>query len=267
MKKKGAKIYQLLRSALVIGSFLVLPCFSNGCSSNIKAVPITTSEEFFGQPEPLSPPPPYIINAGDQMNITIYRRSDLSPIINLNVLVAPDGRIAFPLVGELQVEGLTVTDLRGRLAAYLSEYIVSPIVSVSLIQVTPSKVYILGEVTQPGVYTITRTTTSVEAIAMSGGFTPDAKRSLVLLFRGGGKPGNKSNSTSTQLTSLNIKNLLERADVRQNVLLQNNDILYVPSNTIAKSNRMFQTIGNALNPFSATLGLIGTAIIVGGGGK
>lgn len=260
MKKKSNRRSQLLRSALLAGSVFVVASVLSGCSSNITAVPVSSVEEF-AQPDVLSPPPPYLINAGDQMDITVYRRSDLSPIINLGVLVAPDGKIAFPLIGEMQAEGLTVTDIRGKVAAYLSEFIVHPVVSVSLTQVTPSRVYVMGEVSRPGVYTITRTTTSIEAIAMSGGFTRDAERSLVLLFRGG-TPGSASDSNETQFTALNIKNLLERADIRQNVTLQNHDILYVPSNTLAKSNRLFQTVGNALNPLSPIIGLVSTAVIV-----
>jgi|GEM_PF-990584 len=258
---------------VAVYSFLVVPLWGAGCSRSLQAVPpealrsqaadASNAPKSTADSPVLEVPPTqtYLINPGDQLHISVRRRSDLGVLIDETLLVPPDGKLPFPLIGELSASGQTVAEVRDKLTTFLSEFIVSPVVTVALTKVTKSKVYVLGEVKNPGIYTIETNTSALEALAMAGGLTPSARRSFVLLLRGDGSP---TGGDRADLVKLDLKRLIETADVKQNVLLQRNDVLYVPPNFGAKTDRLFQHVGSVLTPLAPIIGLVGTAIIVSG---
>ncbi len=166
----------------------------------------------------------YILTHGDELNIYVYGQSDLSSrrdSTDTAFLVRPDGTLSFPLVGEIEVEGKTVRQFTDELTARLSEYLRHPQVTVNLVKLGGTRVFVLGEVKKPGMYTLSRSHRLLDAVGAAGGFTQYAAKKNVFLIREG---------REDRVEKLNFNNFLRKGDQSQNVELREGDCLYFTSN-------------------------------------
>ncbi len=147
--------------------------------------------------------------------------------LSRDVKVRPDGRLSFPLVGEIKAEGMTLAQLNALLTERLKPYLRNPDVSLALKQFGGTKTIVLGEIGAPGVYAPTGEGRVLEVIALAGGFTKNANRRSVMLMRGG--------LAAPEVVKLNLDRLLEQGKFEDNMALQPNDILYVPKTAIAST--------------------------------
>jgi polysaccharide biosynthesis/export protein len=206
-----------------------------------KAAPKTgkqpqVSAEPVAQPAPAAARPrtEYTVGIDDVLNITVWQNPDL----DRDVIVRPDGMISFPLIGEVQAAGLTITALDKQITQMLTEYVKMPEVSISIKKLGGRKVIVLGEVKTPGVHSVAGANTVLEAIAAAGGFMDTAVASSVILIRGGFE--------HPQAQRLNLTKAL-RGDPRLNVTLQTEDIVFVPKKFISNVNFFLNQI---LEPLS-----------------
>lgn len=158
----------------------------------------------------------YILGPGDKIEIAVYRHDELTKTF----LISPSGKIIYPLLGEMQIAGLTILGLKEKITDGLLKYIIDPKVGVNLISVQSYTLTVLGEVTKPGYYNFNPPLTILEAISMAGGFTEKADRNKVMLIR--------SDSDKPQLKTINFKKVLKEADFTRNILVQKGDIICVP---------------------------------------
>jgi len=166
----------------------------------------------------------YRLEDEDQMQIAVWQNADLTT----DVIIRPDGRISFPLIGELQASGRTVDDIRNDITERLKEYIRYPQVFVALKKFGGKKAIILGEVSQQGVFEISKSSTVLELLGKAGGFTPNAVASSVILIRGG--------LLTPSVRRLNLTKALDQGDIRDNVLVESQDVIFVPKKFIANLN-------------------------------
>ena len=166
----------------------------------------------------------YVFSEEDVLFISVWQNPDL----NQEVIVRPDGRISFPLVGDIPAVGLTPAQLNKEITERLKEYIKHPEVSISIKKFGGQKIIVLGEVAGPGVYQGVGKRTVLEAIAMAGGFTPHAVISSVVVIKGG--------FSNPKGIRLNLNRALLKADMSQNIYLEPQDIIYVPKKFIANIN-------------------------------
>jgi polysaccharide export outer membrane protein len=178
----------------------------------------------------------FILGPGDEIEITVYRHDDLKKTIQ----ISPSGMITYPLVGDIQVAGLSIFQLRDKIRDGLSKYIINPQVSIAVTAVQSQKVIVLGEVNSPGLFSLEGPMTVLEAMSQAGGFTVDAKQKSVLLIRGG--------LENPKLVKLNLKDALKKGDLTQNIYLQNGDIIYVPATFIANVSRFFDHLSKIISP-------------------
>jgi polysaccharide export outer membrane protein len=123
--------------------------------------------------------PDYRIDTGDRVSITVYQESDLS--VN-GVRVKANGTIAYPLLGDLYVAGLTSQELQDLVTSKLRDgYLKKPSIDVSIDSYR--LYYIKGEVTRPGGYTFVDGLTVAKAVALAGGYTVRASESSITLVR------------------------------------------------------------------------------------
>ncbi len=165
----------------------------------------------------------YLVSSGDVIEVFVWQQPDLTR----EVLVRPDGKLSFPLVGDIPASGLNLTELDRTITTRLKTYIRFPDVSLAIKRFGGTKTIVLGEVGAPGVYIPTGQGGVLQVIAMAGGFTRDASTSSVMLIRGG--------LATPEVAKLNLKNALERGRLEENVILQANDIIYVPKGDIAST--------------------------------
>ncbi|PWT93379.1 MAG: sugar transporter, partial [Acidobacteria bacterium] len=168
----------------------------------------------------------YRIQIGDELEIKSY----YNPELNDKVLVRPDGRISLQLIKEIQAEGRTPEDLSNALTQQYGTQFRQPEMTVILTGFGGQRAYISGEVTKPSIITLTTQTTVLQAIAVAEGFKETAREDEVLLIR-------RSPDRTPQYLTLNLKDALKGKDLKQDMLLQPYDIVYVPPSRITNVNR------------------------------
>lgn len=195
----------------------------------------------------------FTFGPGDSLAIRVWRHDDLS----MDVIVAPDGAISYPLVGRLQIAGMTYDQVVRTLQTAIAQYYVDAQVSVNVVGVASQKVLVLGEVGNPGVLQLTQQMSILEALVRTGGINPDARTSNVLLIRGG--------MDEPQLYTVNVDAIFGQGDFSQMVYLQREDIVVVPPKTITNVERFFRHVQAIIAP-----GVSGSAIyrnVVSGGAQ
>ena len=122
----------------------------------------------------------YRMGIGDIIKITTWKEPDLT--ID-SVMVRSDGKITFPLVNDIQAEGLTTVDLKTVLEEKLGAFVEAPNVTITLTNPISRKFYILGEILKTGEYPLIKKLTVMQAFALAGGFTEWASKNKIILYR------------------------------------------------------------------------------------
>jgi polysaccharide export outer membrane protein len=174
------------------------------------------------------------VTVWDHPELTIpageFRAADLSG----NPVLA-DGSMFYPHVGVVEVAGKTVPEVRSLLAERLRKYVQNPQLDVRVVAFRGKRFQVTGEVVQPSTLPITDVPTRVQdAIAQAKGLTKDAWTRGVTLTRGG------------KVSRLDLQALYDEGDVSQNWLLQDGDVLHVPSR---EENKVF-VLGEVKAPSS-----------------
>jgi polysaccharide biosynthesis/export protein len=188
----------------------------------------------------------YVIGPEDVLEIKVWGHDDLSR----QVTVAADGTFSFPLIGRLRAAGLTVKQLEQELAALLDkDYIVNPQVTITVTAFKSKKVFVLGEVHRPGSYYLSKDDTVLEVLSKAGGVTDQAGREVVIVRpaagAGASQPARLDNPNS-DLIRVDVQALMA-GDVSKNVVVQNNDTIYVPKSSV------FSVFGEVRKPGSYPL--------------
>ena len=166
----------------------------------------------------------YIMCPGDQLDIIVVGHEDISTVVSTTggkYIVRPDGKMSFPLIGEVDITGLTVNQFTKAWEQKLSEYLVNPQVTVNIAQLGTTRVYVLGEVNKPGLYELNKSHKVLDAIGAANGFTKDAAKKKVFLVHKDqqGKP-----------IKVNLNDILKKGDISQNFTLAEGDLLYLTGN-------------------------------------
>jgi polysaccharide biosynthesis/export protein len=121
------------------------------------------------------------IAPGDLLSVRVWNHDNLA----VRERVRDDGRISLPFLNDVQADGQTTEELALRVRVKLSEFLVDPVVTVSLEERRPLKVSVVGEVARPGVYEFERGVGVLQALAAAGGLSPYAGRSDIYVIRPG----------------------------------------------------------------------------------
>ncbi len=114
----------------------------------------------------------YTLNTGDHVQVTVFEEPDLS----ISAVLDDTGAISYPLLGELQVRGLTARQLESTITEGLrGRFLINPRVNVSIKEYRPF--FVRGEVASPGSFPFKPGLTVEKAVSMAGGFTSRASKS------------------------------------------------------------------------------------------
>ena len=158
----------------------------------------------------------YDIGPGDILEISVWKDESLTR----QIVVPPDSVISFPLIEDIDVNGLTVADLRKIITEKLSEYIPDATVAVLFYQVNSMKAYVIGKVNKPGEFPISLETNVMQVLSMAGGLNPFASASNILILR--------QKDTKTEKIQFNYNQVESGKNLEQNILLQRGDVVVVP---------------------------------------
>ena len=159
----------------------------------------------------------YRIGPSDVLAINVWKDTELTRVVT----VRPDGKISLPLVGELEVTGLTAASVQRLITQRLVEYISTPQVTVIVQEVKSQTYIVVGKVTKPGSYELGKPTTVLEAIAIAGGFLDFAKPKKVKIMR-------RMPSGQSETFYFDYNKVIKGKNLEQNIVLQNGDTIVVP---------------------------------------
>ncbi len=158
----------------------------------------------------------YIIGPSDVLKITVWD----TPSLDLQVPVRPDGKISYPLIGDILVDGLTSDQIREILTQKLSGFIHEPRVSVLVLAINSFSVYIHGAIGQPGEFKLDKKTNILQLICRTGGVAGDADLRRAYLLR------------QNKRLDVDFYKLLENGDLSQNIELMPRDLIFIPHKKI-----------------------------------
>ena len=159
----------------------------------------------------------YKIGRGDILEIVTWKEPDFS---KEEVLVRIDGKISFPLLGDVQAAGQTPLQVKKDIEEGLKNYVGNPIVTVTVKNPGSQKFYILGEVAKTGEYQLFKGLTVLQAFALAGGFTQWASKKEIILVR--------NEDGKEKIYRVNYKHIVEGKDFSKNIQLKADDIIIVP---------------------------------------
>src|SRR6266508_4597013 len=191
----------------------------------------------------------YRLGPADEIAIRVTGQPDYTLE---RVKVSPTGSVYHPLLGDVEVAGMTVPRLSKRLTQDLSEYLINPKVSVALLEANSAKIGVLGDVIHPGILIMNKPMTVLEALTASGGVADTGDKSGVIVLR-------QLRDGRAQTLKVNVKRILQgKAGPEENVPLQSGDTVIVNGNTKKKMAYILSLAG-----FGSFVSFIGGA----GGGR
>lgn len=158
----------------------------------------------------------YVIGPGDVLSISVWKEEDMQK----EVLVKPDGAISFPLIGDVNSNGMSTLDLRKKITEKLKEFIPNPAVTVSVLKSNSNKIYIVGKVVRPGEYITTNYMDVLQALSLSGGPTPYADTDSIKIIR---RIGSKS-----IVFEFDYDEVISGEQLEMNIVLKAGDTVVVP---------------------------------------
>jgi polysaccharide export outer membrane protein len=167
-------MFRVARHAAVVLGFLGLACGEAGCAG-------TGSYVWFTELPPAMKAESYeyLIGTGDILNVRVLGHEDMT----VREKVRSDGRIAIPILGEIDARGKHPGALRAELEARLKDYIVMPSVLLNVDEPQPTTVIMLGEFARPGAYPLDTDPSLAHAFALGGGLTDFASRDSIFVVR------------------------------------------------------------------------------------
>jgi polysaccharide export outer membrane protein len=165
------------------------------------------------------PPSEYRVGSKDVLQIDVYGVDSLR---NLEVTVSEVGKITLPLLGEVDVNGLTKSEVEQKLVGLLSQSILrNPQVTVLIKSYQSKVVYLIGAFQKPGVYPLLSRQTLLETIVQAGGPAINAGKEVIVVRKQDGGEGNS--------LRLSLEDLMYNVDARFDIPLQPNDIINIPA--------------------------------------
>ena len=237
--------HPLLAVALMMG-------LSTGCAAQQKRIPNISEVDPAIRRVPA--PDEYRLGPGDRISIDVWRTNDL----DMEVTIAPDGTITYPLVGAVTVAGMTYPEIVAVLTEAISEYYDDPQVAVNIVDLQSQKVIVLGEVTNPMVLQLSQEMSILEALTVTGGINQSSRTDNVLLIRG--------SLEAPELYTVDVRAIYTQGAVDQVVYLQQGDVVVVPTRTITNVSRYFREVQNVLAPFVAGSAIYRNAVSGGAQG-
>jgi polysaccharide export outer membrane protein len=209
------------KSIASLALLIALPAFAQGQkapTSGPNAAKMPSAAAAAAAPRASDPvvPPGYVIGTDDLLSIVYWKDKDMSA----DAKVRPDGRIALPLINEVQAAGLTPEQLHDKLVEESKQYMEDANITVVVREINSRKIFITGMVNKPGPYPLTSPTTVIQLISLAGGLQEYANAKKIIVMR---------NENGKQISlPFNYKDVAAGKNLKQNVQLKPGDTVVVP---------------------------------------
>lgn len=169
------------------------------------------------KPQYLNRPATYRVRPGDLLEISIWKEPDM----RRETLVLPDGTISYPLAGHTRVVGLTPSEIERLLSKRLVKYFKNPFISVIVKKTTGNQIYVLGQVHNPGAFTIVQPTDVMQALSLAGGLSEFADKGDIMVLR-------RLENGEQKVIPFKYSSVQRGKNLSTNVMLISGDTVIVP---------------------------------------
>jgi polysaccharide export outer membrane protein len=160
--------------------------------------------------------PDYRLHPGDQIEVSVWGEEELQRTL----LVRPDGKLSFPLAGEVDAANRTAADLQAEITTRLQSLIPEAVVTVSVTGIDGNRIYLIGQVENPGSFVMNPQITVLQALSLAGGPTPFAALNEILVVRGRGE--------DQRVFRFAYDDVKRGRGLEQNIVLESGDVVVVP---------------------------------------
>jgi polysaccharide export outer membrane protein len=160
--------------------------------------------------------PDYHLQPGDVLEVSVWGEEDLQR----EVLVRPDGKFSFPLLGEFNAYERTTSELQEEMRERLVQYIPEAVVTVAVSNIEGNAIYVIGEVENPGKFVMNPRLTVLQALSLARGTTPFAAVDNIIVVRGSGP--------ERQVFNFRYSDVSRGRNLQQDIELQSGDVVIVP---------------------------------------
>jgi polysaccharide export outer membrane protein len=200
--------------ALAAGAMHVPSAAQNAPRAPARAAPAAVAT-----PAPIAAPAKndYVLGAGDVIRVSVFQ----SPELTLETRIPESGVVNYPLLGPVTLGGLTTGQAEKRIAEGLlsGKFLKQPQVSILVLQLKGAQASVLGHAVRPGRYSLEVTSTRLsDLMALAGGVAPDGHDILTVVGTREGKPFRQQ---------IDFRTLFRGSDPNQDIVIQNNDVVYV----------------------------------------
>ena len=170
-------------------------------------------DQSFDAPSSGPVPPDYVLGPGDSVRVQLF--GNVNGIYEYEV--SRDGVLNLPEIGPVTVAGIPFSEFRIDLNKRVKQMLIGTQVSVTMGQLRTIRIYVLGDVNQPGSYVVSGLSTISGALYRSGGVSPIGSLRNIQLKRSG-----------RVVSTLDAYDLLVRGDTSGNIRLQPGDVIFIP---------------------------------------
>ncbi|MBN2374627.1 polysaccharide biosynthesis/export family protein, partial [bacterium] len=208
------KMFFVVIGVVFFCRFLIIPCMSIALDQ-----PILDEEESIDSNDNRNrrkEASTYLIGPEDVLNISVWGNKDL----NHQVFVRPDGKISFPLIGDVLAMGRSPEDIREEITRKLNPFVPDAVVTLMVVSINSFKIYIIGNTARQGEFVVGRKINVLQALSMAGGFNDFASTKNISIIR-------TKNNEQIKI-QFNYKEITEGKNLDQNIYLQPGDVIVVP---------------------------------------
>ena len=208
----------------------------------------------------------YILGVGDYLRVDVFNIPDYSGEFR----VLSDGHLNLPIVGAINLEGLSLQQATAEVERFLVPYVQRPVVTLSLLEARPIQIAVSGEVNRPGSYRISTDEaadgsaadipTLTQAIELAGGITQladirqiEVQRRLPRTPLADGR--NKANKS--QVVAVNLWDLLKEGDLSEDLQLQDGDRIIIPTATSLNADEVAELATASFSPDEISVNVVG----------
>ena len=166
----------------------------------------------------------YQLKQGDKISIKFLYQPELN---ETSLVIPPDGRINLQLIDEFSVIGLTVSKIKKDLERAYEEILIKPVITVTLIDFVAPHIFIGGEISKPGRYSLRDGKTLVQMVLLAGGLTRSGNKKIIIHARPDG-------NGDWKLQSINFSNILSQKGNQKDISLEDGDYIFVPESKISQ---------------------------------
>jgi polysaccharide export outer membrane protein len=179
----------------------------------------------------------YLLRRGDRVEIDVLFYPELRTV----TVVRPDGKITAPGLGDVTALGRRPEEVAADVEAYYSQLLRDPQSTVNVVAFGERRAYIMGLVRKPGPIDLQQRMTLTQAVAIAGSFDPNAQLSTVMLLR-------RRSENSAAAYRLDLRPVIEGKSLAADVILQPDDVVYVPQTFITDMEQFVRQVFGGLLP-------------------